>query len=164
MLEDRPRADMPGFQANPVDLAREKRYAVRRDIELRNRTALLNGQKLYDYQQPPTPHVPFPAMPVSITASARPPVIQPPKDYPLHPRQARVTDKRETVYVWRPDCGNDIFDDHTVSGGWEDPADSRNFLGYGRASVNGQWRRGLISLAFPDGNCLRATWSLKPMV
>jgi len=48
MLELRPRADMPGFQACTIDQQRQKEYVARQQIELRNRQAITNGQKLYD--------------------------------------------------------------------------------------------------------------------
>ena len=48
MLQERPRADMPDFQACTVDRERQQEYAMRQQIELRNRGAIRKGQKLYD--------------------------------------------------------------------------------------------------------------------
>ena len=48
MLQERPRADMPGFQACTVDRERQQEYVMRQQIELRNRRAIRQGQKLYD--------------------------------------------------------------------------------------------------------------------
>jgi hypothetical protein len=48
MLEQRPRADMPGFQACTIDQQRQQEYAARQQIELRNRQAIQEGQKIYD--------------------------------------------------------------------------------------------------------------------
>jgi hypothetical protein len=50
MLEQRPRADMPGFEACTVDQQRQEKYVMRQQIELRNRQAIQKGQKLYDAQ------------------------------------------------------------------------------------------------------------------
>ena len=48
MLEKRPRADMEGFVPCPADQKREEKYARRRSIELRNRAAIRNNEKVYD--------------------------------------------------------------------------------------------------------------------
>lgn len=48
MLQKRPRADMPGFQACTVDQHREEKYTMRQQIELRNRQAIREGWKLYE--------------------------------------------------------------------------------------------------------------------
>jgi hypothetical protein len=48
MLEQRPRADMPGFKACPVDQQRQQDYATRQHVETCSRRAIQNGQKLYD--------------------------------------------------------------------------------------------------------------------
>jgi len=48
MLARRPRADMPGFRPCAVDEARQRKYAKRRQIELRNREAIRTGRKFYD--------------------------------------------------------------------------------------------------------------------
>jgi hypothetical protein len=137
-----------------VDLARERRYAVRREIEERNREAIRRGWKRYDRDQPSVPPVPFPESPrVNLPA--------PPENAPFHPRRARLTDARGTDYRWLSDCGNDILGDHLVYGGWEDPEDCRNYLAFGRARLRGRWRTGLVALAFPDHNRLRAEWPLE---
>jgi hypothetical protein len=149
---------MAGFEACEVDTVREKKYALRRTIELRNREAILLNAKLYDASFPAPPRVPLPEPPK--VYKPKPIVLKPPPDYPLDLQRARVSDDRGTTYVWRSDCGNDIAGDHEVSGGWEDPGDSRNYLAYGRAKIKDRWRRGLIALAFPDGNRLRARWPL----
>jgi hypothetical protein len=49
MLEQRPRADMPGFEACTIDQQRQKNYTMRQQAEVRNRRAIQNGKKLYDY-------------------------------------------------------------------------------------------------------------------
>jgi len=48
MLEQHPRADMPGFEACPIDQQRERNYTKRQQTEARNRQAIQDGQKLYD--------------------------------------------------------------------------------------------------------------------
>jgi hypothetical protein len=48
MLLKRPRADMPGFTPCETDRRREQKYITRELIELRNRAAISNGEKLYD--------------------------------------------------------------------------------------------------------------------
>jgi len=48
MLEERPRADMQGFEACDIDRQRQVRYVMRQQIELRNRKAIQKGQKIYD--------------------------------------------------------------------------------------------------------------------
>ena len=48
MLAERPRADMPGFQPCEVDQRREAKYALRRQIELRNRDAIRRGDRTYE--------------------------------------------------------------------------------------------------------------------
>jgi hypothetical protein len=47
-LAERPRADMPGFVPSAADQAREEAYRRRREIELRNRSAIAGGLKVYD--------------------------------------------------------------------------------------------------------------------
>jgi hypothetical protein len=39
---------MPGFKPCEKDILREAKYENRRQIELRNREAIRNGQKMYD--------------------------------------------------------------------------------------------------------------------
>lgn len=48
MLEEHPRADMPGFQACPLDEHRRQKYAMRRQAELCSRKAIRKGTKVYD--------------------------------------------------------------------------------------------------------------------
>jgi hypothetical protein len=48
MLKKRPRADMPGFQACPIDQRRQQQYIARQQIELNNRRSIQEGIKLYD--------------------------------------------------------------------------------------------------------------------
>ncbi len=48
MLQKRPRADMDGFRACPLDQRRQQIYTARRQIELRNRRAIREGRKLYE--------------------------------------------------------------------------------------------------------------------
>jgi hypothetical protein len=48
MLEEHPRADMPGFEACTVDQQRQEKYVMRQQIESRNRKAIQKGQKIYD--------------------------------------------------------------------------------------------------------------------
>jgi hypothetical protein len=47
-LRQRPRADMPGFQACVIDRQRQARYIAREDVEERNRAAIRNERKRYD--------------------------------------------------------------------------------------------------------------------
>ena len=49
MLAQRPRADMPGFEACPTDQQRQLDYAMRQRFEISNRQAINEGRKLYDY-------------------------------------------------------------------------------------------------------------------
>jgi len=78
---------------------------------------------------------------------------------PFHPRTARIQDKGGRNFVWRERCGNNMAD-HQLAGGFEWEKDSRNFLALGAAWVQGQWRPGLLMLAFPDGNVLSAQWNV----
>jgi hypothetical protein len=48
MLQKRPRADMPGFEACHIDKQRQQQYIARQQIELNNRRSIQDGQKLYD--------------------------------------------------------------------------------------------------------------------
>jgi hypothetical protein len=48
MLQSRPRADMAGFQACPIDEQRESTYVAREEAEARNRAAIREGRKQYD--------------------------------------------------------------------------------------------------------------------
>ena len=48
VLAGRPRGDMPGFLACPVDQGRERKYAARQQEETRFRAAIVNGRKAYD--------------------------------------------------------------------------------------------------------------------
>jgi len=48
MLKKRPRADMDGFVACPIDQQREQKYLAREEIEARNREAIRTGKKAYD--------------------------------------------------------------------------------------------------------------------
>ncbi len=49
MLQQRPRADMPGFEACTIDQQRQLTYTMRQQAEARNRKAIQNGKKLYDF-------------------------------------------------------------------------------------------------------------------
>lgn len=48
MLEQHPRSDMPGFKPCAMDQQRLDYHALRRQIEIRNRQAIVQGNKLYD--------------------------------------------------------------------------------------------------------------------
>lgn len=48
MLAQRPRADMPGFEACPTDQRRQRNYAMRQQAEMSSRRAINEGRKLYD--------------------------------------------------------------------------------------------------------------------
>jgi len=48
MLSRRPRADMDGFEACPVDRKREEVYTIRQEAEQRSRQAICRGDKSYD--------------------------------------------------------------------------------------------------------------------
>jgi hypothetical protein len=39
---------MPGFRPCDVDQRREEKYAMRRELELRNREAIRDGRKVHD--------------------------------------------------------------------------------------------------------------------
>ena len=52
MLKNRPRADMPGFQACTIDQQRQQQYSARQQIELNNRRSIQQGLKLYDTSSP----------------------------------------------------------------------------------------------------------------
>jgi hypothetical protein len=49
MLQQRPRADIPGFKACTIDQQRQNNYTIRQRAEACNRRAIQNGQKLYDF-------------------------------------------------------------------------------------------------------------------
>ncbi|NQU21750.1 MAG: hypothetical protein HQ567_10740, partial [Candidatus Nealsonbacteria bacterium] len=78
---------------------------------------------------------------------------------PFHPQTAKVSDQQGHKFVWREKCGNNS-EDHQVGGGFEWERDSRNFLALGEAWVRGQRRKGLLMLAFPDGDRLSAVWNV----
>jgi hypothetical protein len=48
MLAKRPRADMNGFEPCETDRKREQKYARRREVEQRNRRAIVRREKMYD--------------------------------------------------------------------------------------------------------------------
>jgi len=48
MLAQRPRADMPGFEACPTDQRRQQDYVMRQEAEMSSRRAINEGRKLYD--------------------------------------------------------------------------------------------------------------------
>ncbi len=48
LLDSRPEADAPGFQACPIDAWRERKYRERQQQEKRNRDALRLGAKVYE--------------------------------------------------------------------------------------------------------------------
>ncbi|MEJ2704563.1 MAG: hypothetical protein P8Z79_19185, partial [Sedimentisphaerales bacterium] len=48
MLQQRPRADMPGFEACALDQQRQENYTMRQQIEMSCRRAVRAGLKLYD--------------------------------------------------------------------------------------------------------------------
>ena len=48
MLARRPRADMPGFEACPIDQQRQQKYARQQQIERANRQAIEAHEKRYD--------------------------------------------------------------------------------------------------------------------
>lgn len=47
-----PDSDMPGFKISGIDLWREEKYQYRLWIEMRNREAIREGEKIYDTDQP----------------------------------------------------------------------------------------------------------------
>ena len=47
-LAKTPEADMPGFKACSADQQRDRTYAMRQAVELKNRAAILSGTKAYD--------------------------------------------------------------------------------------------------------------------
>ena len=47
-LQQRPRADMPGYQPCAIDAQRQRQYAAREEIEAANRAAIRDGRKRYD--------------------------------------------------------------------------------------------------------------------
>jgi len=49
ILEQRPRADMLGFEACTIDQQRQQTYTMRQQAEACNRKAIQNGKKLYDF-------------------------------------------------------------------------------------------------------------------
>jgi len=51
MLAQRPRADMPDFEACGKDQQRQRDYVMRQETETLNRLAIRNGRKLYDSSQ-----------------------------------------------------------------------------------------------------------------
>jgi len=77
----------------------------------------------------------------------------------FQPSQAEVRDKLGHRFVWRERCGNNSAD-HQLGGGYEWEGDSRSFLALGEADVRGRRGRGLLMLAFPDGDTLEAAWKV----
>jgi len=49
-LWEKPRADMEGFVAAPEHQRRQEKYRMRREIEARNREAILRGEKCFDQE------------------------------------------------------------------------------------------------------------------
>jgi hypothetical protein len=49
MLQQHPRADMSGFEACTIDQQRQRNYTMRQQAETRNRKAIKNGEKRYDF-------------------------------------------------------------------------------------------------------------------
>ncbi len=84
---------------------------------------------------------------------------KPAQPCPFHPRSARIWDKHAGNFVWRDVCGNTMAD-HPLGGGFEWEGDSRCYLALGEAQVRGKRRGGLVMLAFPDENVLRAQWKV----
>ncbi len=79
---------------------------------------------------------------------------------PFDPSAARVWDKDpQHRFVWRDQCGNNGAD-HQLVGGFEWTDDSRGFLALGEGWVGEKYRRGLMMLAFPDGNVANAEWKV----
>jgi hypothetical protein len=54
-LQQRPRADMPGFVPCEADMQREQKYALRERIERTNREAIRGGRRVYDRTMPEAP-------------------------------------------------------------------------------------------------------------
>ena len=52
MLAQRPRADMTGFEACPIDQQREQKYVQQQQVERANRLAIHNDKKQYDTRSP----------------------------------------------------------------------------------------------------------------
>ncbi len=77
----------------------------------------------------------------------------------FQPRGASLSDRLKTEFRWRDPC-QASNDNHTLGSGFESAADSRCFLAVGTARVNGRQRPGLLMLAFPDVNVLRASWDV----
>ncbi len=75
------------------------------------------------------------------------------------PSKAKVWDKGNRKFVWRDKCGNNM-DDHQVAGGFEWERDARGFAAFGEGWVGKEYRKGLMMLAFPDGNVLNAEWKV----
>ncbi len=50
MLARRPRADMPGFEACPIDQQRQQKYVQRQQIEQTNRQAIADHEERYDVE------------------------------------------------------------------------------------------------------------------
>ena len=49
LLQERPRADMPGFQlVSQIEIDQEAKYRIRLQIETEMRTAIVAGQKQYE--------------------------------------------------------------------------------------------------------------------
>ena len=48
MLAEQPRADMTGFQASMIDRLRFGKYVLRKEVEGRNREAIVTGAKQYE--------------------------------------------------------------------------------------------------------------------
>jgi hypothetical protein len=110
------------------------------------------------------PHAPFPPLPppkqrgrAKLSTVER---LDPPSGYLLDPRKARVTDQRGSVFAWHDECSNNIEGDHYVFGGWEAENDELDYVAYGKASIRGAMKPGIIALAHPDANRLRIEWPI----
>jgi hypothetical protein len=77
------------------------------------------------------------------------------------PPDGFLLDPRNRVFSWHENNVDQRGEDHTPFGGWEADGDRMNYVAYGRASIRGVWKSGIIALAHPDGNRLHIEWPIK---
>lgn len=87
--------------------------------------------------------------------------LKPPDGYLLDPQRAKVKDARENTFSWYESIGDNQDGDHVTYSGWAADAERGEFLAYGRASIRGIMRSGILALARPDENRLHMEWPLQ---
>ena len=86
---------------------------------------------------------------------------KPPETFLLDPHKAKVTDLRGDTFSWHDNVDVSTEGDNTSFGGWAADGDKLDFVAYGRGSVRGVMKSGIIALAHPDENRLHIEWPIK---